>query len=407
MKALLIGFIIVFNVHAQRGRQPQAQTTAISPSNPGVITAVSTLANPVEPIVACAEPSPPPPAGSSSLAPQCQDLFSSVCSVRRTSDQLKARSQKIYGETYATLPADASQAQRNQMADLAIRKADESYDNNSSGGLSRDDVRRLMDPARWNVISLFNGVGTNPSPAAQRQMTTTVQNIHLVSGSEYVASLVQYGRQQNPGASADTLRRNALTTYTAACGQTGMEINAFYEDGNVILCPGLAYSMRDYGAVNGVEEMKAAMMFTMSHEITHSIGFRQSPGNYANLMACYQTQSPDATVYNSPQMKSELTSDYYGAFALGKYLRDNNTILNMTAPGSPGNIETVIRILARSVGSYCTEVPGDTDHPSGRFRINQVIAKTPAIMAALGCPAPTNEKPSCTLRGPAPPNPIR
>lgn len=368
MKSFLILILISGFVHAQRSA-PQASPSVLRAAT----TAAATLSQPVAPQVSC------DPITGNPLAPYCQDLFASVCSVRETSTQLSALNSSIYGNTYGKLPANATQAQRNAAAEQAIRLSDGSYDNNSSAGLSRDDVRRLMDPARWNVVNLFNGVGTSPSPAAQRLMASTVQNIHLVSGSEYVNSLIQWGRQQNPGANAETLRQNALTTYTAACGQTGLERNAFFEDGNVVLCPGLAYSMRDFGAENGIQEMKAAMIFTMSHEITHSIDYMVNANNYTNLIACYQRTSPDPSMYSNRHMMAELTSDFYGAYALGKYLQDQRTALNLGNPGSPEQATKILRILARSVGAYCTEVPGDTDHPQGRFRLNQVIAQTPSI----------------------------
>ncbi|MES2528915.1 MAG: hypothetical protein V4598_17650 [Bdellovibrionota bacterium] len=335
----------------------------------------------------------------------CRDLSSAICSLPKGPDGAAIKDREIARATYDPLPANATQAQRNRAAQDAIGMSDtQAYDNNSADGPSRDDVRRMMDPARWNVISLFNGVGY-PSVDKQRQMANTVQNIRLKTGTEYVASLVQWGRQQNPSASQETLRRDAITTYTAACGRTGMEANAFFEEGEVILCPGLAYSMRDYGNNNKIEEIKAALIFTMSHEITHSIDYLVNPTNFDKLISCYQRAAPDASIFGNRNKLAELTSDYFGAFALGKYLADNALKLGLPPAATPASASTVLRILARSVGSYCTVDPTDTDHPNPSYRMNQVLARAPGIKAALGCPAPTADNPSCTLRGENPPRP--
>ncbi len=339
------------------------------------------------------------------LPAHCRDLSTALCSMNRERDGAGIMDREIARATYDPLPANATQAQRNRAAEQAIGLSDrDAYDNNSMAGPSRDDVRRMMDPARWNVISLFNGVGY-PSVEKQRQMATTVQNIRLKTGTEYVASLVQWGRQQNPSASQENLKRDAISTYTAACGRTGMEANAFFEEGEVILCPGLAYSMRDYGDSNKIEEIKAALIFTMSHEITHSIDYLVNPTNFDKLISCYQRAAPDASLFSNRNKLAELTSDYFGAHSLGKYLADNANSLGLPPAATPASARTVMRILARSVGSYCTIDPSDNDHASPSYRINQVLARAPGIKAALGCPGATAENPACTLRGENPARP--
>lgn len=408
MKFIVL-FILLIPVAFAAGRKTRVASPAATPnqnaaSTASIQTAVSTLSNPqsISPQVDCAEAI----ASGSPLPAYCQDLFTSVCNIHTTENNLALLSGTIETNTYGLLPPNATQAQRNQAAADAISRSDVlAYDNNSQQGLSRDDVRRLMDPARWNVVSLFNGVGF-PSADRQRRLASIVQNVHLKSGTEYVNSLIQWGRQQNPSASMDVLRRDAINTYTAACGRTGLEVNAFFEDGDVILCPGLAYSMRDYGSQNKIEEIKAAMIFTMSHEITHSIDYLTSQNDYSELVTCYRSYAPDASLTNT-HILAELTSDYYGAFAMGKYISENALKLGLPTPATPESANTVLRILARSVGSYCQQIPGDTEHPQGSYRLNQVLARTPSIKAALGCPAPTLENPGCSLRGPTPPFPVR
>ncbi len=383
---LLIIFLLPLSAFARRAVTLQQGIQAIS--NPGSLT----------PEVSCEEAI----ANGGPIPPHCQNLFASVCQIQRSSNRLGDLNQSISQRTYDTLPANATQAQRNAAAEQAIRISDtEAYDNNSQQGPSRDDIRRMMDPARWNIISLFNRVGY-PSPERQTQMATTVQNIRLKTGSEYVATLVQWGRQQNPSASQEALRQDALTTYTAACGRTGLEANAFFEEGEIVLCPGLAYSMRDYGDANKIEEIKAAMIFTMSHEISHSIDYLANQSNLDRLVACFQRAAPDASIFNNREKLAEITSDYFGAFSLGKYLADNAVKLGLPIPATPSSANTVMRILARSVGSLCTDDPADNSHPGASYRINQVLARTPGIKSALGCPAPTVENPSCNLRGNVP-----
>ena len=359
------------------------------------------ITNGVSPEISCEEAI----ANGGPIPAHCQDLFTSVCSNRPQPRLLNAMDQKIVNATYGSLAATATQAQRNVAATDAVRMADEeAYDTSLKDGPSRDDIRRMMDPARWNIVNIFNGVGY-PSAARQRQMATTVQNVRLKTGTEYVTSLIEWGRSQNPSASAEVLRRDAITTYTSACGRTGLEVNAFYEEGEIVLCPGLVVSMRDYpDSPNRNEEIKAAMIFTMSHEVSHSIDYLTNPSDFDRLIACYQQTSPDPSILSDRNKLAELTSDYFGAYSLGKYLTEsgNHVKLGTATPVTPTSANIVLRILARSLGGLCAHDPNDTDHPNSRYRMNQIVARTPGIKSALGCPAPTAADPSCSLRGRVP-----
>lgn len=317
-------------------------------------------------------------------APWCQDLYKAVCALKKSESKLKELNGQIEAQTYMSLPPNASQKAKNDAAAKAIQMADTmAYKEGVT--LLRDEVRKLMDPAKWNVINLFNG-NNYPSPEKQKQMAQIVLSVKLKTGGEYVAGLMEYGRKQAPNMPVEVLREQALTMYTSTCGKNGLEVNAFYENGDLVLCPGLVYSLADYKA--NAEEIKAAIIFTMSHEITHSIDYVEMPDVYDKMKSCYEKTTKNPNIFQE-DMAAEITADYYGAYSLAKYLNDRNI-----------SGTQAVRIIALATDGFCSAITSSDDHhPSGEFRVNQSIAKTPLMRKVLGCSDPSKNDPSCALKG--------
>lgn len=329
----------------------------------------------------CLDPNP--------FAPWCNNLYEYVCkNVKKTDNKLKQLNDSVNARSQ--VPANATLKQKNDLAMKAISLAEtESFQEKLT--LLRDDVRRLMDPAKWNVISLFNGNGY-PSPEKQKQMVSIIKGVRLRTGSEYITDLISYGQIQNPSLSVEKVREQAINVYTSSCGKNGLEVNAFFDgESDVILCPGLVYSLADYKADD--TEMKAALLFTLSHEVTHAIDYRALPEVYDRMKACYEKESKDPHVWNE-DIAREITSDYYGALSIGTYLKENN----ITG-------EKAARVIGLAADGWCSPTPSTghsashrdgQNHPEGEFRVNMTIGRAPLIRLALGC---DRTETACALKG--------
>lgn len=189
----------------------------------------------------------------------------------------------------------------------------------------------------------------------------------------------------------------------SGCGRDGMEDNAFAttneKDGlnYVVICPGSFLAAHVPGRFDSVSENASfGLLWTLGHETGHHIDAREFPKSYEKLRACVASHH-GARLKLGPakidEYMSEIAGDYWGTEALADYLATLDSPLHKLV------------VLRENLEDLCgSEDDGDEEeggHPSGRFRIEQMVRQNPRLHEAMGCPARAPEKAgvSCTLRG--------
>lgn len=191
------------------------------------------------------------------------------------------------------------------------------------------------------------------------------------------------------------------------CGQDGMVDNAFAFDHEgvnyVVLCPGAAIAALGPSDkhLKAKDLALAGVIWLMGHETGHHIDAGAHPVTYAKLASCIADNYLDdlGEIDDDGNKKSisrsdvnhymsEISADYWGSEELASFLEKAK---------SP---RQQIRIVQESLEFLCGTVD-DGSHPSGRFRIENLVRRNPRIHKALGCKAPKAQQsqPTCTLRG--------
>lgn len=317
----------------------------------------------------------------------CKDLYGYICSVRKTNNGLGALDRDLNTRYWRNLPNGATNNQFNDMARTTHQISEDSVYNITD--VMRDDIRNALTDTK---TALKQFITSTPLISSQNQsrMAAAVDGVNLRYGREYIDRIVNHAKTQNPNVPEAQIRTQAYQMYMSACGVNGLEVNAFYEGGSIVLCPGLMISMKDYGA--NKSDMLAALRFTLGHEIGHAIDAEAFPDVYGSMASCYRTISGNPNVWQG-ETAGEISADYWGAIALtSNHVRANK--LNLDNPDNNA------RVVALSVDGFCTERPtADSPHPEGAFRVNESIGRHPYIARALGCNSISSSTPYCGLQG--------
>lgn len=242
-------------------------------------------------------------------------------------------------------------------------------------GIKTTDINQAMNEVKTTMIKFIQDT-TLIRREYKRDMIERISEVVLVPATGYVDLLVDYGKTQSPQTSEEDLRYQAIEMYMSSCGVNGLETNAFYMAGMMVVCPGIIASMSDYQTSK--EQMLTALKFTLGHEIGHAIDAGVKPAVYMKMKDCYKQISGDPTIWDN-ENGNEISADYWGALALGSQL-------------DPTRPEVNARTLALSVDGIC----GLED---SEFRFNQILAKHPYLARALNCSSTTREAPFCSLNG--------
>jgi hypothetical protein len=237
--------------------------------------------------------------------------------------------------------------------------------------------------------SMRQAITSNPyiPKSQQTNMAQTIMNINMRTGREYIDEMVANLQQRMPKESKDVLKKSAIELYQSSCGQHGLDVNAFYEDGKFVLCPGLVYSLSDYGPKNKTEILNA-LSFTIGHEMGHSIDTDSFPDVYSNMRACYVGMTGEQQIWDK-ETACEITGDYWGTLVMSNRLR---------AQGVKG--ADAAKIAAYSVDGFCGA--GTAMLWSGEFRVNKTMSSFPALREAMSCEGPSKEDPACMISGRTP-----
>ncbi len=318
----------------------------------------------------------------------CKDLYGYICSVQKKNNGLSALDRDLTSSYWRNLTSNTTPAQFNRMVEATHGISEESV--YKVAGIMRDEIRNTLSDAKTALKQFITSTPLIDS-GSKAAMAAAIDNVNLRYGKEYVDSVVAHAKTQNPGVPEENIRAHANKMYLAACGSNGLEVNAFYEGGSIVLCPGIMISMKDYDA--NKTEMLAALRFTLGHEMGHSIDTDSFPNAYTRMRGCYETVSGNSNIWQKG-MAAEITADYWGAIALTSNFVRNTATLNPNQP------EVNAKIVALSVDGFCTTPPTKGQpHPKGSFRVNQSIGKHPYVARALNCEPAQAESPYCSLMG--------
>jgi hypothetical protein len=309
----------------------------------------------------------------------CKNLHGYVCSVNKKSNLLGALNTETTQSFWSRLPKPATSAQFNEMAKSAISNSESNVYKVTQ--VERDEIRNLLSEAKSVMKTFITSTPYLPRDKV-REMHDKVNNVNLKYGTEYVAELVAYAKRQGSTLPNTEIEKQAFTLYMSACGVNGLEVNAFYESGSIILCPGLVISLKDYGA--NKQEILNALSFTFGHELGHAVDAGEYPGAYSKMQSCYETLSSNPNIWQDDSA-SEISADYWGGIVLSNRLKN------------VGHADAA-RTIAFAMDGLC-DGSSQSGHSEASFRINQSIAKHQLISEVMGCQPATKEAPFCSLRG--------
>lgn len=183
----------------------------------------------------------------------------------------------------------------------------------------------------------------------------------------------------------------SIRAFVENCGPEGMGDGAFAIPtlNEVVICPGLVLGGKGKGG-----SLESHLTHVLAHEMGHHCGADPVPGSrtgfgpfkpiYARMEQCYLSKFAGL----GQERLGEVAADTWGVEALAVQLRGK----------SRGEAFSFLQnALAPLCGSSASP-----EHPPGSFRIDITLGRNPRIREALGCGAPTAERPACTLAGKIP-----
>ncbi|MFP5386164.1 MAG: hypothetical protein ACLGHN_08805 [Bacteriovoracia bacterium] len=320
----------------------------------------------------------------------CKDLYKYVCSMKKQTNKQGELDNELNGKYWNVLSKNCTHKQFNDTVKVTHQRSEESVYKITN--VMRDDVRNAFSDAKTALYQFISSTSLIKKEHVST-MLQKVSSVGLLYGKEYVERLVFQGKKQAPGMSEEELRVHANKLYMSACGMNGMEVNAFFDSGSLVLCPGLLISMSDYGGKK--DELLSALRFTIGHEIGHAIDASAYPDVYNDMQTCYKDVAKNDTVWQ-PDTAAEITADYWGAIAMATPIKKNLYSKKL----DPNDPEKNARIIAYSVDGFCRPpTESGAPHPEGAFRVNQTIGKHPYIARALNCEPAQEDAPYCSLKG--------
>lgn len=340
---------------------------------------LNALSKPIEVGIDCSDPNAPA---------WCRDLYKAACENKKITDKKGQLATVIEERTYKKLPKSPLKQQINDAAEAAVKMADDLV--YKQGKVVRKDV---VDTFMESKTILYQVITSNNyiSAPKKKELVKTIEAVNLRTGYEYVDELIKWGKKQDPNAPAEDVRRAAIEAYMASCGHTGLEVNAFYHNGNIVLCPGLVFSLEDYDS-KGKQDILNSLSFTIGHELGHAIDNSDQPEIYGKLRGCYETITNQKDLFKG-EIGDEIVGDYWGTLVLGQRMK------NQKVKGAD-----TVRTVSMAIDGFCAPLevpdrPRPPAHPTAQFRVNTTIARAPLMREALGCDAPSPEHPACWLDG--------
>jgi len=178
----------------------------------------------------------------------------------------------------------------------------------------------------------------------------------------------------------------SIKEFVEGCGPDGMAPSAFAlpNTNEMIVCPGLLIT----GAANS-DTLLDTLIHVAPHEWGHDLHI-PNRSLFAKMEKCFA----DTFKGFLPKQAEESVADTIGAAALAERVKGKSAAETLRILRASTNI------LCFTSGNEPDGQPGE--HPSGAFRINNLIGRNPDIMEALGCGKPTEQAPVCLVQGRVP-----
>lgn len=322
-------------------------------------------------------------------APWCNNLSSYTCQVKKQSNLVGALDQSLNDRYTSKISPNSSIKEFNDTYLTAITTAENEVFGQSMA--KRPDIVQVFMDAK---TYMRQSITSNPyiPVARQKLMSNAIMTINMRTGREYIDELVVKLKAKLPNIDKDALTKKAIEVYQSSCGDRGMDVNAFYNDGKFVLCPGLVYSLSDYGPKNKAEVMNA-LSYTIGHEMGHSIDCHEFPDVYSSMRACYVGSNGGSSAMWD-ESGEEISGDYWGTIVLANRLRANNIKGSEAA-----------RCVALATDGFCgSDFSAENSQFAftGEFRVNKTISASPALREAMSCEGPTNQQPACMISGRTP-----
>lgn len=184
--------------------------------------------------------------------------------------------------------------------------------------------------------------------------------------------------------------KGSLERFLMICGPDGMEPDAFMDDDwregetPVFICPGtIAASLRPGRSRNIVN--RDGFIFTMGHELGHSIDWERFPDAYKKMKNCLERKYWQG---DNPikEYMIEMSADHWGAEVLGRYLKEKVARNERE------------QALISSIADLC-RLEANENYPSGEFRIGVLLRRNLTLESSLGCRPVGHSEPRCDLEG--------
>jgi len=313
---------------------------------------------------------------NNTVANSCVSLSGAVCAIKNPQvglNTLRSRAVNYPSVTFnnATLPAlETIERIEREVFEASLVK--------------QDDLNELFSEVRTSMLAMI-AKNTDLTSQQRADMRAKIESVQFMSGSDYVRNRES---NLNPNESAGQARLKGLRNYSENCGN-GTLVSAYNQLDKVVLCPGLIQSLMDFGP-RSKREMLNSLAFTLGHELAHSIDAtpERFPAPYEKMKSCYNQLQGSSGQFET--RGPEITADFWGSQILSERLRADDIT------GSEA-----IRALALATDEFCS-FNEDQVYPSGLARLDLTIGRDPQVRQALGCGAPTNEAPVCTLAGTIP-----
>lgn len=245
--------------------------------------------------------------------------------------------------------------------------------------LDSDRVRleRFFDEMKKNLITSVNAE-KNLSGAKKKEYAARVEKVKLLWPSEHV-------------------KIGGSREFRNTCGEFGLEENASYAvfasgATYVVVCPGrIVAALKDSVGCDQPKLDLSSMIYTLSHELGHSIGgnfmefdkkngvwVKKEDQSYGNFQTCMKGK------YNEYPQKDygEAAADYWASQSMALYFKAH-----------PETREsTVKKTMAGLCGTSLTH-----RHLPGDVRIRDLIGTQANLRASLGCTNASASDKTCAL----------
>jgi len=298
----------------------------------------------------------------------CRDLASAVCGGRGGAESRIERSRRAIVRGFLAVTRTSAESFSRAMGDVF--------------GAGAPLVSKLSDFLQGRL----GPAATQAGERARARLLQAVQDQAIPA--EVKTAMIERVRNVRIRFFPDPSDPDSVRRFIANCGADQMAARAFAVPGEntVEICPGMVAGGADENGSVIPEAVAASLMHVLAHECGHCIGADAAEGftsefrpRFSGFRGCLQSRFRDS---QSDGRLGEMVADFWGAQALAREVAGKRPM-------------EALEYLRRAVGPLCATT-ADAEHPSGRFRINVLLAETPGIARSLGCRV---EPEACAIDG--------